>query len=99
MEPFLVREGIPPSKVFITIIDADSWVPPLYIDKVEEHLDGNADMEHLTILVPPQIFTRNYFDVPVFVRIYDHTHSFAHLSNMRSCMDLVIPISNYTLSY
>lgn len=49
--------------------------------------------------MPPQIFCRNYLDVPVFTRVYDHTHSLAHLSQMRSCVNLVFPLSNYTISY
>jgi hypothetical protein len=35
MEPYFKRENIPEDKVFLTIIDVDSWVPPIYIDKVE----------------------------------------------------------------
>lgn len=99
LEPYLQKGGIPLDRLFVTVIDADSWVPPLYIDKVEEYLDMHIESEHISVFVPPQIFTRNYLDVPVFVRMYDHTHSFAQLSNMRSCLDLIMPISNYTLSY
>jgi hypothetical protein len=55
--------------------------------------------QYISLIVPAQIFTRNYLDVPVFTRIYDHTHSFAHLSNMRSCTSIIFPISNYTVSY
>lgn len=48
---------------------------------------------------PTQIFTRNYLDVPMFTRIYDLLHSFAHATNSYSCMDLGFPLSNYTISY
>lgn len=48
---------------------------------------------------PIQIFTRNNLDVPVFTRVYDILHSFAHMSNMWSCYDLTYSLSNYTLSY
>lgn len=43
MEAYLQRELIPLDRVFLTIIDADSWVPPLYIDKVEEWLDHHLE--------------------------------------------------------
>ena len=39
MEPVLLANRINPDDVFLTIIDADSWAPPLYIDKVEEYLE------------------------------------------------------------
>ena len=38
-------------------------------------------------------------EVPVFTRVYDHTHSLAQLSNMSSPFNLIFPISNYTISY
>lgn len=93
------KHGIDLNNVLITIIDADSWVPPLYITKVEEYMSANPDNKDLAIFVPAQIFTRNYLEVPVFTRIYDHTHSMSQLSNMRSFSNLIFPISNYSLSY
>lgn len=59
----------------------------------------NPDHAHTAIFVPPQIFTRNYLDVPVFTRIHDHLHSLAQLSNMYSCFNIIFPISNYSISY
>lgn len=38
-------------------------------------------------------------DVPVFTRVYDMMHSFAHCSNLFSVLDVTFPLSNYTLSY
>lgn len=38
-------------------------------------------------------------DVPIFTRVYDHSHSLAQLSNMRSCFNLIFPMSNYSLSF
>ena len=47
---------------------------------------------------PPQIFTRNHLDSPVFSRTYDSMHSMVHLSNMVAiCYSF--PLSNYTISY
>ena len=46
---------------------------------------------------PPQIYTRNNFDVPIVNRVYDIMHSFAHLSNLAS-VSFSFPLSNYSLS-
>ena len=99
LELYFKKYLIDEDNVLITIIDADSWVPPLYIAKVDEYLSGSPENKDIAIFVPPQIFTRNYMDVPVFTRVYDHTHSLAQLSNMRSCFNLIFPISNYSVSY
>lgn len=53
----------------------------------------------MLIYSPTQIFTRNNLDVPMFTRIYDILHSFAHVSNLFSFFDLTFPLSNYTISY
>ena len=38
LEPLLVKNLINPDSVYLTIIDADSWAPDLYIDEVEAHI-------------------------------------------------------------
>lgn len=38
LEETFAKYSIDPNNVLITIIDADSWVPPLYIAKVEDYL-------------------------------------------------------------
>ena len=83
----------------LTILDADSWAPNIYFDFVEEHLIKNYEKRHTFIYQPPQIFTRNNLDVPIFTRVYDMMHSFAHCSNLFSVFDITFPLSNYTLSY
>ena len=80
-------------------MDADSWAPNLYFEIMEEHIKNNYEKRAIYIYQPPQIFTRNHMDVPVFTRVYDMMHSFAHCSNLYSCFDLTFPLSNYTLSY
>lgn len=35
LEPILTQNMINPDTVFITVMDADSWAPNLYIDLVE----------------------------------------------------------------
>jgi hypothetical protein len=38
-------------------------------------------------------------DVPIFTRVYDMMHGYAHCSNLFSCFNLTFPLSNYSLSY
>ena len=80
-------------------MDADSWAPDLYFDIMEEHIMKNFEMRHNYIFQPPQIFTRNNLDVPVFTRVYDVMHSFIHCSNLFSIFKITVPLSNYSLSY
>ena len=47
---------------------------------------------------PPQIFTRNHLEVPVFNRIYDMMHSLVHLSSLVAFY-FSFPLSNYSISY
>lgn len=87
--------------VMLTIIDADSWVPPIYIREIEEHLSAgeNFSRRNKFIYAPNQIFTRNHLDVPIFSRTYDQLHSCMHHSNLLSVIDAGFPLSNYTLSF
>jgi hypothetical protein len=80
-------------------MDADSWAPDIYFDMVEEHLLKNFQNRHKLFYQPPQIFTRNNLDVPVFTRVYDVIHSFIHVSNLFSIFNITFPLSNYTVSY
>jgi hypothetical protein len=80
-------------------MDADSWAPDIYFDMVEEHLLKNFQHKHKLFYQPPQIFTRNNLDVPVFTRIYDVMLSHIHVSNLFSIFNITFPISNYTISY
>lgn len=83
----------------LTIIDADSWVPDLYVDILEEKIIEEFGEHYTKIYQPNQIFTRNNLDVPILTRVYDILHSFAHTSNLYSIYDLTFPLSNYTVSY
>lgn len=82
----------------ITVIDADSWAPDLYIDLVHEHLQTNYRNKDQFIYQPPQIFTRNNMEVPVVTRVQDLMHSYGHCSNLYSIFNLTFPLSNYSLS-
>jgi hypothetical protein len=90
---------IDPDSVMLTVLDADSWAPDAYFDNLEEHLIANYSKKHLFIYQPPQIFTRNNMEVPVFTRVYDMMHAFAHCSNLFSVFNVSFPLSNYSLSY
>jgi hypothetical protein len=83
----------------LTVIDADSWAPDLYIDLVDEHLQKNILHKDRTIYQPPQIFTRNNLEVPIITRVQDIMHSFGHVSNLYSVFNITFPLSNYSISY
>jgi hypothetical protein len=99
LEPILQKNNINGENLFLTIQDADSWVPPIYMDLLEEEIHKNYEERHINIYEPPQIFTRNNLEVPVLVRIYDITHGYYHLGGLTSVFNLSSPLSNYTLSY
>ena len=46
---------------------------------------------------PPQIFTRNHLEVPIFNRTYDNLHSLVHISSLVA-FKFSFPLSNYSLS-
>jgi hypothetical protein len=100
LQPIFEKHMIDPDTVMLTILDADSWAPDIYFSVLEERVREEWEHRHLRVYQPIQIFTRNSLDVPVFTRVYDILHSFAHMSNVwSSCFDLTYPLSNYTLSY
>lgn len=90
---------IEPDSVMLTIIDADSWVPEVYMEIMEENIMEEYGDHLNTIYQPNQIFTRNNLDVPIITRTYDILHSFAHTSNLLSFWKMSFPLSNYSLSY
>jgi hypothetical protein len=100
-ECFFKPFGINLDSVFLTIIDADSWVPAIYIKEIEDHMttDKNYARRFNYIYCPNQIYTRNHLDVPIFTRTYDQLHSCMHHSNMVSIFDASFPLSNYSLSF
>jgi hypothetical protein len=53
----------------------------------------------MLIFQPPQIFTRNFLDVPITTRVYDLMHSYLHCSNLFSFFSFTFALSNYTVSY
>ena len=83
----------------LTIIDADSWAPGLYFEKVNEYLETHFEKKDKVVFQPPQIYTRNQLDVPVLTRVYDLMHTTGHTSQLFSIFGISFPLSNYTLSY
>lgn len=47
--PALKENNIPEENLFLTIIDADSWVPPIYMDLLEEEIHKNYNQRHINI--------------------------------------------------
>ena len=93
--------GIPIEQIVLTIIDADSWVPEVYIRLIDEHLDTPEKLEQREkyIYQSNQIFTRNHLDVPIFTRVYDQVHGGMHSNNTFSIFDVTYPLSNYSLHF
>ena len=59
----------------------------------------NPEETHNVVFNPSQIFKRNDLDVPVFIRSFDHYHSYAHCNNSVSYFEFGAAFANYTLSY
>ncbi|KAI7874340.1 glycosyl transferase family group 2-domain-containing protein [Mucor mucedo] len=93
----LVKLGIDPHRIIITVSDSDSAIPELYIREVEEALAKSEDPYHL-VCAPPIFFSRNCFDVPAAVRVTDITWSAMVMSNLSNSRGMCIPCSNYSLS-
>lgn len=57
--PTLLENGVNLDETYITIIDADSLVPSLYVKEINKHISENLENRHRFVYQPPQIFTRN----------------------------------------
>lgn len=93
------KHNIDPNDVFLTIIDADSWVPEIYIAEVQERIEANYDLRYKTIFEPAQMYTRNSEEVPITTRNYDISHGALHFANLVGSFEASFPLSNYTLSF
>jgi hypothetical protein len=85
----------------LTIIDADSWVPEVYIRELEDHLiqPKHLQQRERYIYQSNQIFTRNHLDVPFITRTYDQVHGGMHSNNLLSLFSVSFPLSNYSLHF
>ncbi len=71
----------------------------MYYELVDDYISKNNEEKYKNIFQPPQIYTKNQLEVPVFTRVQDMMHSGMHFSNLYSSFDITFPLSNYTLSY
>lgn len=85
--------------VFVTVMDADSWAPNAYFDEVEEHIYNHLDKRHTFIYQPPQIYSRNNMEVPIFVRTYDDMYASFHAASITAFCGITLSYSNYSISY
>ena len=74
---------INPNNVFLAFLNADSLTPDVYFDHGRIY-HQELRTRHMYIYQPLQIFTRNNLNVPVFTRVYNVMHSFAHCFNHNS---------------
>ena len=100
-ELYLSKLTIPIEKIVLTIIDADSWVPEVYIREIDDHLDDPTRLaeRQYYIYQSNQIFTRNAVDVPFITRVYDQVHGGMHSNNSFSLFNVTYPLSNYSLHF
>ena len=97
--PTLLENEINMDNVFVTIIDADSLIPYVYVDRVNKHISENFSRRHKFLYQPPQVFTRNDKDCYFFVRLCDIIMSYMQTSSLYSICNYTIGVSNYTVSY
>ncbi|KAI7869712.1 hypothetical protein BDF14DRAFT_1779827 [Spinellus fusiger] len=93
----LVERGVDKSRVILTVTDADSAIPELYVHEVEEAL-VRSDDPYCLLLAPPIFFSRNCFHVPAAVRVTDITWSAMVMSNLSNSCGMSFPCSTYSLS-
>lgn len=93
------KHGINANDVFLTIIDADSWVPEIYMLEMQERIDAQYDLRYKTIFQPAQMYSRNNLEVPLTTRVYDLSHGALHFTNLIGVFAASAPLSNYSLSF
>ncbi|KAI9206887.1 uncharacterized protein BJ171DRAFT_308166 [Polychytrium aggregatum] len=90
-------KGYQIKQLLLTIQDADSVIPELYIHSVEKAFSEAAD-PYSTLYCPSIIFSRNSLSVPVPVRIVDNFWSIMHSQQLSNPFGILFPCSNYSLS-
>lgn len=66
---------------------------------MEEYLSKHRNKKDEIVFAPPQIFTRNYLDVPIVTRVFDTMLCFSHTTQLPSVVGISFPLSNYSISY
>jgi len=85
--------------MFFTIIDADTIIPNLYIDELERKIKQEYTDRFNRFYVCPQLYFYNDNEATFMVRTMDNYHSMAHLHQLANPFGIMMPLSNYTLSY
>ena len=96
--PFLAKKypSVEIQEYFITVMDSDAWIPPLYVSEIEAKLVTDDKLS--TIYCPPIFFSRNASQVPAVVRLTDIMWSCMVMQNLQPNQDLMFPCSTYTLN-
>jgi hypothetical protein len=84
-------------QIVVTVTDADSYIPDLYIHQVEKSM-RDVDDPYMTIFTPPMIFARNAHEVPASVRVTDFIWSVMVAQNLSNSRGMNFPCSTYSLS-
>jgi len=85
--------------VFVTVIDADSIIPEIYIGELERKCQKDNLNIHDFLFCSPHVYSVNRKESMVLGRAFDTLYSFLHYVTMHSFSKISFPISNYTISY
>jgi len=83
--------------MFLTISDADSAIPEIYIPALEKAVRECED-PYMTMFSPPMVFSRNSMEVPAAVRVTDYIWSVMVAQNLSNARGINFPCSTYSLS-
>jgi hypothetical protein len=98
LEPFFGKYGIDPSSVELTIMDADSLIPDVYIREIEKKCRSGQN-KHNFIFGLPQVYSINRRESQIMGRIHDTLYTQMHFSTFHSFCKASTPVSNYSISY
>lgn len=100
MEPVFQQLMISPDRVMLSIVDADTFMPEMYLKKVDEHLFFDEGIKDKSIFIVPNVYVRNEDDINPIGRVRDMMDSTQNISfNGFSLFDVRLPFGYYTMSY
>ncbi|TPX32336.1 hypothetical protein SmJEL517_g04543 [Synchytrium microbalum] len=91
----LTSRGIPIQKQMVTVLDADSGVPELYITECEHALAKSARPQS-AFLLGFNLYCNKYMSTPIFTRVLDVTMTQYLLARLATDQPYIM--SNYTFS-
>lgn len=103
LETLQVDSGsIIPEHVIVTVVDADAWVHPLYIEEINRALQKRSvagiDLaKKPVIFAPPVIFERNWRSVAAPSRVQDFSWAALAFQNLSSSSKIAFPLSVYSI--